>query len=412
MKTTSSKLQHQVIVTLVGLSSIALAIGISMANMGSFEKQSLPEKEVELTKVSIKHIHPDRYQAQVVAYGSASPRYALDLTSEVSGRVTHLSEQLESGNTVKKGEVLITIDDRLYQQAVANAKTQVSDARVALLQEELNVQQAEQEWRRSGLQGQPDSELVLRQPQLLAAQNKLEYSEKSLLQAKADLQKTQVTAPFSALIINRQVQPSSYLQSGSQIAQLYNTDVIDISLALSESQWQQLPPLKTMISEGWPVEISHTANNKTANTSGESKEKWTGRVTRGEQHMNDSSRQRSLVVSVERPLEQSPPLFPGTFIQAKISGESIDNLWQLPASAITQDNQFWYLTQDDELKVIAADVRFSHADKVYLNPPASFNQTRVLTHPLSSYLPGMKVLPNSKASNSEPFNPETITEAE
>lgn len=402
MKTTSSKLQHQVIVTLVGLSSIALAIGISMANMGSFEKQSLPEKDIELTKVSIKHIHPDRYQAQVVAYGSASPRYALDLTSEVSGRVTHLSEQLESGNTVKKGEVLITIDDRLYQQAVANAKTQVSDARVALLQEELNVQQAEQEWRRSGLQGQPDSELVLRQPQLLAAQNKLEYSEKSLLQAKADLQKTQVTAPFSALIINRQVQPSSYLQSGSQIAQLYNTDVIDISLSLSKSQWQQLPPLTTMIAEQWPVEISHSASNNTSNSSVQSTGKWIGKVTRGEQHVNDSSRQRSLIVSIERPLAQTPPLFPGTFIQAKILGASIDNLWQLPASAITQNNQFWYLTEENELKAMPADIRFSLADKIYLNPPADFSNVRVLTHPLSSYLPGMQVIPNS----------ELITEAE
>lgn len=391
MTTTSSKIKRQIIITLLGLISIALAIGISMANMGDFKQQRLPEKNIELTKVSIKHIQPEAYQAQVVAYGSASPRYSLDLTAEVSGRVTHLSEQLESGNTVTKGEVLITLDDRPYQQALASAQTQVSDARVALLQEELNVKQAEQEWKRSGLQGQPDSELVLRQPQLLAAQNTLLYAEKSLLQAQADLQKTKITAPFSALIISRQVQPSSYLQTGGQVAQLYNTDVMDISLALSESQWQQLPPLDTMIAEEWPVEISHTTSN-TAST--QATGKWIGKVTRGEQHLNDSSRQRSLIVSIERPLDQTPPLFPGTFIQAKISGASIDDLWQLPASAVTQNNQFWYLTEENTLKTMQAEIAFSLKDQVYVSAPSDLSEARILTYPLSSYLPGMKVTPS------------------
>lgn len=408
MKNTSSKFQRQIIITVLAAGSIALAIAISAASMGDFKKQDLPEKNIEYVKVNIEDISLGSYQAEVTAYGSASPRHSLDLTTEISGRVTQLSKQLESGNAINKGDVLVTIDDRFYQQAVANARTQLSDAHVALLQEELNVKQAEQEWQRSGLKGQPDSELVLRQPQLIAAQSKLKYAEKFLLQAKADLQKTHIKAPFSALVISRQVQPASYLQSGSQIAQLYNTDVVDISLALSESQWQQLPPLNTMIEENWPVQLSQTGKVQGTATS----VKWVGFVTRGEQHINDSSRQRSIIISIKNPLDQNPPLYPGTFLQAKIAGESIDNLWQLPASAITQNNQFWYLTQQNTLQAIQANIHFSDTDKVYLIPPATFNKTRILTHPLSSYLSGMKVIP--KINNESPSieNVATITEAE
>lgn len=401
MKTVSAKLQHQLIITLCALGSIGLAIGVSMANMGDFEKKDLPIKEVKYPKVSIENINIGTYQSSITAYGLASPRFSLNLTSEVNGRVVKLSKQLESGSLLQKNDLLVTIDDRLYQQAVANAQTQLNDAHVALLQEELNVAQAQQEWQRSGLKGQPDSELVLRQPQLLAAKSKLEYAEKSLQQAKADLEKTQIKTPFSALVISRQVQPAGYLQTGGEIAQLYNTEVIDISLSLSESQWQKLPDLKTMIETHWPVELIHSIEGQ--NTS--STVSWVGTVTRGEQHINDNSRQRSLIVSVQKPLEQNPPLYPGTFLQANISGRTVENLWQLPASSITQNNQVWYLSPENTLKKIPADIQFSQDDKVYLMPPEGFTRTRILTHPLSSYLLDMKVIPNIAQKLSQPIAP-------
>lgn len=388
------KLKRQLIVTLAGAGSIALAIGISTANMGSFEKEPLPEKAPQYPKVSIQKVSPASYQAHIAVFGSAQPRYSLDVITEVSGQVTFLSEKLQSGQTLKKGELMLTLDDRPYQQAVANAQTQVSDARIAYLQEELNVQQAQQEWQRSGLSGLPDSELVLRQPQLKAAKNKLEYAQKSLIQAQADLQKSHVKSPFSALVINRSAQPGAYLPSGSQVSQLYSTDVMDISLALSAAQWQQLPPLENMIEQKWKVTLMN--NSQQSNTA--KTEQWEAVVTRGEQHINSASRQRSLIVSVSNPLNQNPPLYPGTFVEASINGKSVENLWQLPASAITQNNQLWYMDDNGLLQSAAADIRFSNANNVYVDPLPSLSSTQVLLHPLGSYLVGMKVEADSKTS--------------
>ncbi|MFT7052527.1 MAG: membrane fusion protein (multidrug efflux system), partial [Psychromonas sp.] len=200
--------------------------------------------------------------------------------------------------------------------------------------------------------------------------------------------KTAIRAPFDALIVEQNIQPGSYLQVGSSVAQLYSTDSVEIEIPLSAKQWENLPKLSNSAlsqknAEKWPVMLYSTDGDRS----------WQGYVTRIEQHLDLTSRQRSLVVAVDHPFDQDVGLFPGTFVQAHIEGAVLDNTWQLPASAISQQGEIWFISEDNQLNKVAANKVFEKGGLVYVTPIAALNAAKIIKRPLSNYIVGMLVMP-------------------
>jgi hypothetical protein len=111
------------------------------------------------------------------------------------------------------------------------------------------------------------------------------------------------------------------------------------------------------------------------------------------------SRQRSLVVVVDDPLAQSTQLYPGTFVKAIIQGKSVQNLWQLPSSAISQQGDIWFVDDAGLLTKALATVLFEQNSFVYVQPisqalnnQARNSPTQVVKRPLSSFKVGTKVM--------------------
>ncbi|MGB1091880.1 MAG: efflux RND transporter periplasmic adaptor subunit [Oceanobacter sp.] len=349
-------------------------------------------------EVSVVEVSTGEYQARFSGYGEADARYELTLTSQVSGRVESLSSQFETGHRVKKGVTLADVESIDYRAAVASAKQAVADAQVALLEEEREGQQAQLDWNNSGLShegGEPDSPLLLRQPQLEAAQAALNNAKAELAVAQRDLARTRIQAPFNGLITERFVSPGSYIQAGADVATLLSTDRVEIRIALSPKEWDMMPDNQTLADSNWPARVEAVNSNGV----------WPGVVERVEQHLNTSTRQRSLVVAVEQPLDQNPVLNPGSFVSVSLSGVPVTGLWQLPGSALSQRGEIWYVDQGSGqamLQRFASEVVFADSNNIYVRPPAALaNQSvEVLVHPLSSYTSGMKVKPVLAESNS------------
>lgn len=335
--------------------------------------------------VSVVERVPATYQAQVEAYGEAEPRYALTMTAKVSGYVTALAPQFEAGRMIAAGDTLLQLEDSDYRSALSNAEETLAANRLTLLEEQRQAVQAQAEWRGAGLDGEPDSELVLRKPYVEAALASLHSAEAAVTSAQTNLSHTRITAPFNAAVVERLVAPGSYVQAGTDIATLYSSDRIEITLALSAQEWRKLPPTSELKESRWPVLLRDI----------ESGEEWTGYVDRIEQHLNSTTRQRALIVVVDKPLEQETALLPGSFVDAKIPGRSLDGLWQLPNSAVSQRGEVWYVTPENTLANFPAEISFSDGDKVYVVAPVALatGPQRVLLHPLSGYTAGMHVTP-------------------
>ncbi|MBU0961751.1 MAG: biotin/lipoyl-binding protein, partial [Proteobacteria bacterium] len=140
-------------------------------------------------------------EAQISGYGAAQPHFELLLTAQVAGQVIALAETFESGQRVSAGDMLIKLEDSDYLAAVTSAEKDLATANLDLLEEQRQGMQANTEWEASGLEGVPESELVLRQPHLAVAQAAVVNAEAALAGARKDLRQTRIVAPFNALVV-------------------------------------------------------------------------------------------------------------------------------------------------------------------------------------------------------------------
>lgn len=340
-------------------------------------------------EVSVLEVDGSSYSAAITGFGEASPNYQVTVTAEVSGRVEELGENFKSGAILSKGDMLLRLDDIEYLAAVATAESDLAQAGLELLEEERQAAQAQAEWESSGLEGEPDSELVLRKPQFAAARAVVKKRQAALKQARRNLAKTTVRAPFDCLIISRLATPGSYLQSGTEIALLHSVDTMEVAIALSSAEWKNLPTSEEL--QDYAALVKDVESNRS----------WKGRIDRLEGHIDTATRQRTLVVAVDNPLQQEVPLLAGTFVKVEIAGREVDGLWKLPVSALSQQGKIWYVTDNNSLACFLAKPRFSDREAIYITPPKelSFKRQRVLAQPLSSYMAGMKIKPVVEANN-------------
>ncbi|MEP1383602.1 MAG: efflux RND transporter periplasmic adaptor subunit [Paraglaciecola sp.] len=344
-------------------------------------KQASEEEQPVLSKVSVQLIKQGSYQAQVEGYGAATARFELDYTSEISGRVTWLAESFEVGRQVSKGDLLATLDDTTYQQAVSQAKSDLAVAELALLEEQREGEQARSQWQRSGLSGEPDSELVFRKPQLESAQASVENAKNSLMSAQRNLAFTKIRVPFDGVITARNIQPGAFINIGGAIASLFSTDRSDIEIPLSESQWANLPP------QNGSLPLSATVYDTSTNN------QWAAKVERVHQYLDTNTRQRSIVLTVKSPLDSDNKLFPGVFLKAKIKGKQLENIWELPASALSQQGEIWTVDTQGLLKKHQATTLFEQGNYIYVTPVVNSESVQVVVRPLSNFKVNTKVSP-------------------
>ncbi|MBB1316426.1 efflux RND transporter periplasmic adaptor subunit [Shewanella sp. SR43-4] len=390
-----------VIVTVLSLGSIFAALGYTVSQLPPAPNQqaSATEQPINpvantaaislLPQVGVVAVNGQQYQAEVIGFGEARPRYELTLNAEVSGKIDSVHRQFESGQVIKKGTVLGQINDISYQQALTQAQTDVAQAELDLLEEQRQGEQAKSEWLRSGFSGEPESPLVLRTPQLAQATAALENAKLTLKKAKQDVAYTKITAPFDALVVSRDIQPGSYVQTGTQLGTLYSVADVEINVPLSDLQWQNLPEFDNaqLAKTPWDVTLY----------SADGRNQWQGYIERVEQHLTQTSRQRSLIVVVDNPLTQQTHLYPGTFVKAQINGKSLSDLWQLPSSAISQQGDIWFINDSSQLAKSAANIAFEKDGFVYVLPIVSEQRGRpsliqIVKRPLSSFKVGTKVL--------------------
>ena len=375
------------LVTLIAASSIYAAIEFNAQQMAENAQQAKPNPEVIYPEVGVVTVTPQDYQSQVSGYGEAKAHFELDLKSEVSGQVLELSGRFDNGKRVKKGEQLLVVDDNNYRMAVTDAEAALASANQSLLEEKRQHEQVRLEWKNSGLSGEPSSPLVLREPQMAVAKTTYEQARQSLENAKRDLSKTRISAPFDALVISRDVDVGSYLQTGDSIASLYSTDKIEISIPLSHTKWRNLGlTLSTQ---------NQDATRHVTLTSVDGLNQWQAYIERVEQHYDQTTRQRSLIVAVDQPLEQTPPLYPNAYVKAVISGKNLKSVLRLPQTAISQNQEVWHVDETMHLRKQRPVKVFEDHEYVYIEA-LSDKPLQIVVRPLNNYIEGARVTPLSE----------------
>jgi len=192
------------------------------------------------------------------------------------------------------------------------------------------------------------------------------------------LASTRLITPFDAVIASRMVSPGSVISVGQSVGKLFGVAYVEILLSVSEKQWSILPS----DDDTGQVRVRIVDN---------SQYHWVGEIARTSNFINPKTRMRELVVNVALPLEQNPPLLPGSFVTVTLRGRHVSGLFKVPATAITADGYVWYV-QDGHLNRFEADIQFGEGQWVFVAAPEGLITIAVAQNPLLSYEVGTEVV--------------------
>ncbi|PVZ67715.1 efflux RND transporter periplasmic adaptor subunit [Pelagibaculum spongiae] len=309
------------------------------------QAKTRPQQVQKARLVDVLKLQPTNYQIELTAFGRVASRSTTTLSSQVSGQLIELGKNFKQGGQVKKGELLLQIDARDYQNSLAQAEADLTNAEAGFATEQAQAKQALADWKVINGNRAPDP-LVARKPQLSAAWAAVNSATARVDQAKLNLQRTAVFAPFDGVVQSRSVGPGQYVNAGSQLASLFAIDRVEVSLPVNNRDLGllNLPPAV------YPDVIltADLGNNAATNK----RVQWQAKIVRSSGLIDPQNRQLSLIAEVENPYaslsqhqSNQAPLLVGQFVEAKIKGKILKQVFVVPASAVHQGNQVWILNQ-------------------------------------------------------------------
>ena len=331
-------------------------------------------------KIKAMVAEPKSRTVVVSTQGTVRPKREINLATQVSGQVTFVSDIFVEGGFFKQGDSLLQLDDRDYKIEVIRAKSRVAEAEQLLATERGRVFQAKREWRDLG--NKAGNALFLREPQLKAAEAAVEAAKADLNQAKLNLERTSIKAPFDGRIRKIQVNLGQYLTVGKDIAKIFAIDVVEIRLPLTPSQTILL---ELPLMPGQDVELPVVLSTKTGGY------QWQGKISRTDASVDPRSRVVYGIVEVEKPFESQPPLIVGLFVNAEIEGKRFDNVEVVPRMALYEKDNVLMVDKDQRLKIQPVNV-LQHQGETALITGIQAGEKILLDRP-GYVVAGMKVDP-------------------
>lgn len=335
----------------------------------------------------------------VEAQGTVQPRTQTTLVPEVSGKVTHISEEFVAGGFFRAGEVLVEIDPSDYQTAVKQAEADLAAARARLSDEQARSDQARRDWRKlHGNEGEP-SPLVLRIPQLEQAKASVQAAEAALAQARRNLERTRISLPYDGMVRSRSVDIGQYVGVGTTLGVAFAADTAEVRLSLPDRDLAFINLPQPGRKQGPRPRVRFFGD-----VSGQ-RGSWTGEIVRTEGVIEETTRLTHAVARIQDPYgllgeERPVPLPMGTYVQAEIQGRSAAGLIELPRETLREGDRLFIADEDDRLEIRNVDVVRSTAQRVYLADSIEPGE-RVITTAIAAPISGTR-LNVRESQSSEP----------
>ncbi|MEH6584483.1 MAG: efflux RND transporter periplasmic adaptor subunit [Halioglobus sp.] len=359
-----------------------------------------------LVMVSKPTLEPEPYQAQPItvrvtivkaktehlvikSQGTVQPRSQTELIPEVSGRVTWISPALVDGGSFDAGELLLRIDDADYDNAVQRITARVdrTDVEADFAKDELQRLQRLHDQQLAS-QSQLDS---AKRASRVAAANLVE-SRADLDQAKRDLERTNLVAPFKGLVREEHVDQGQFIARGNSIGTIYATDFVEVRLPIAPDQmaYVGLPVVRRgQIPADIRPPVTATA------VFGSIKLEWTGELIRTEAQIDERSRMGYGVArfkNMASETEQTISAPVGLFVQASIRGREVEQVVRLPRSVIRDNNQVLIVDEDNRLHFREVSILRLEHDEVLIDAGLEDGE-RVCLSPMQTVVEGMRVQP-------------------
>lgn len=403
-----------------------LSVGIvGMLGLASLKKPpAQTEREERALRVEALHVDVEDVQVMISGYGEVKALDVVSIAPEVPGKIVEIHARLEEGEVIHGGELLFKIDPRDYVSARDSARASVRQwengiARLKKLYAidrdrlkniERNQELAYAEYERvqelfdkdsvgtrsgvdaseraannaADLARQLEEAVLLYPIQIREAESSLAAAYAALATAEANLERSEVRAPFSGRVKLVSLEKGQYVVPGQGVLTLANDATLEIEVPLDSRdarQWLRFRKGDRNGETGWfndlePVECTIRW------TEDREEHVWHGQLHRV---VKFDQQTRTLTVAIrieaQQALSEDPealPLVEGMFCSVEIPGRIMDDVISLPRWAVSFENTV-YVSVDGRLKTVPVQVERVQGEEAFISSGLNTGDVAIVT---------------------------------
>ena len=361
---------------------LILAISMALAGCdrgGQASAKSAPAAAATLliAPEDVVTVKPTSLSAGPLITGTIEPDRKADLRAEVSAVV--LAVLKENGQAVKKGDLLVRLDDTSIRDGLVSAQEASRVAGQAFEQAERQYQRLKT-LRESGMtsaQQMEDAEIRRN-----STQSDVSATKARVVQARQQLQRTEARAPFDGIVSDRKVSAGDTAQVGKELLKVIDPRSLRLEGLVSSDA---LSSVKAGQSVAFGV-------------NGWGSQQFTGRIRLVAPTANVTTRQVEVLVDIDGDV---PARMAGLYAEGRIEASSATAL-MVPASTVVRDGEraFAWRVKGVALQKVALtlgerDLRSGD----YVAKAGVANGDQLLRHPVATLKDGQTVTATTSAGN-------------
>ena len=325
--------------TVLLLLATFLVISLLRATKDEPEVLIIPEKSWPVSVIEAQY---SDVQPTLSLFGEVITSRRSELRSLVGGQVVQVGENFKEGAVVKKGELLLRIDDFEYKNAVIeeSAKLQVMNRDFDRADELFKQGNISEQFRDNALLEKTKQELVLSE-------------------VEKDLRDTELFAPFDGVINDVQATLGKQVSTfNDKIGEIIDIKNMEVRFSLSKAQYGRLLEDTDKIL-GRKIEMSWTVGKRDL--------VFNASVSRVGAEITSNTGGVNIFANIVINGGEESPLRPGAFVRLKMPDKTYESVVSIPETAVYED-KYIFIVNDQRLKKIMIEILGYDQSKVLVKP--------------------------------------------
>ncbi|MGI9277679.1 MAG: efflux RND transporter periplasmic adaptor subunit [Endozoicomonas sp.] len=417
----------------------ALALGVIVLGLAVINQQSPPLKPSaqRSTLVRVEQVQKALIAPEISGFGRVSPKVNWKAVAEVSGKVVYRHPDLEKGRILPAGTLIMEIDPRDYELALARAKADLSSSKAELAkmnleeesleaslvieQQRLELSQKELERKedlfKKGILARSDLDqerisYLAQKSQTVSQQNQLavipdsrrinearvSINEARVDEARRQLANTRIVLPVAARVASVDAELGQAVGNQQQLAELHGIEVMEVEAQVA------LHDMKTLINSvgAIPPEFSDITRLRVERlglgaslliSSADYSYKTSATLARISETIDPNQGTVGVILEARQDYEaliekRQTPLVNGLFVEARLQGLEQQHL-TVPEGAL-HGNTLYLLDDEKRLKMVTVRVLFRRGNAAAVSGDIRAGELLV-TNDLVPAIPGMQL---------------------
>ncbi len=371
---------------------LAIAVFVFLIIVRNPERLEPAEPEQSLATVRVATVQPEAVVLQVSSQGKVQASRRVSLSASTSGQVSWVSPALVPGGFFASDEAIIRLDSRDFENALERSRSAVAQAETEANHSATELERYRELANRSLVS---DSQLQDLQRQADLNQGRLRDAQAALAQTELDLRRSEVRAPFAAIVEDTSIELGQNVNRGQSLANLLSADDVEVRIPLALSQLGYLD-----IPLGYRGELPADIAPKVVLNGmyGGQLLHWEGTLVRTEAGIDVSNNSVQAIVRVKQSSTQSGlgesnseiPLPVGLFVEANILGKTVEGIYSLPREVIRSGNRVLIVDAENRLRFREVEILRLENERVLIQSGLRAGE-RICMSPIQAVVDGMLV---------------------